>query len=151
MTGSKIKNVRWGAEVIGNKSLFPNNEIDYFGDDAIDYGANYLTITHNHIHDNFDIADANHADAMQGQNGPLPQGVPYNRFSNILIDSNLAIRQTDPKLAFPTYLQGIDAFDEDWTNLTVTNNVVVTSACWGIVTRACMAARSSTTRWWRTA
>jgi hypothetical protein len=48
------------------------------------------------------------------------------------IDSNLVIRQTDPKLAFPTYLQGIDAFDEDWTNLTVTNNVIVTSACWGI-------------------
>jgi parallel beta-helix repeat protein len=52
--------------------------------------------------------------------------------SNILIDSNLVIRQTDPKLAFPTYLQGIDAFDEEWTNVTVTNNVVVTSACWGI-------------------
>jgi parallel beta-helix repeat protein len=68
----------------------------------------------------------------QGQNGPLLRGIPYNRFSNILIDSNLAIRQTDPKLAFPTYLQGIDAFDEDWTNVTVTNNVVVTSACWGI-------------------
>jgi hypothetical protein len=48
------------------------------------------------------------------------------------IDSNLVIRQTDPKLAFPTYLQGIDAFDEDWTNLTVTNNVIATSACWGI-------------------
>ena len=69
---------------------------------------------------------------MQGQIGPKRRDVPYNAFSNILIDSNLVIRQTDPKLAFPTYLQGIDAFDEDWTNLTVTNNVLVTSACWGI-------------------
>jgi hypothetical protein len=27
---------------------------------------------------------------------------------------------------FPTYWQGIDAFDEDWTNVIVTNNVVIT-------------------------
>jgi len=132
MTGSKIRNVRFGAALFGNKSLFQNNDLGYFGDDGIDYGANFLTIAHNYIHDNFDIADANHEDAMQGQNGPLPPGVVFNRFSDIVIDSNLVTRQTDPKLAFPTYLQGIDAFDEDWTNLTVTNNVIVTSACWGI-------------------
>jgi hypothetical protein len=29
---------------------------------------------------------------------------------------------------FPTYWQGIAAFDEDWTNVIVTNNVVITSA-----------------------
>ena len=69
---------------------------------------------------------------MQGQNGPLPQGQALNYFSNILIDSNLVVRQTDPNNPFPTYLQGIDAFDEDWTNVTVTNNVVITSACHGI-------------------
>jgi Right handed beta helix region len=132
MTGSKIKNVRFGASLFGNKSLFQNNDIGYFGDDAIDYGANLLTIAHNYIHDNFDIGDGNHEDAMQGQNGPLPAGVAFNKFSDILIDGNQVTRQTDPKLAFPTYLQGIDAFDEEWTNLTVTNNVIVTSACWGI-------------------
>jgi hypothetical protein len=55
-----------------------------------------------------------------------------NYLKNILIDSNLVIRQTDPELSFPTYLQGIDAFDSDWTNITVTNNVVITSACAGI-------------------
>ena len=69
---------------------------------------------------------------MQGQNGPRAAGVVFNRFSDIVIDSNLVVRQTDPKLAFPTYLQGIDAFDEAQANLTVTNNVIVTSACWGI-------------------
>src|SRR3984957_14092402 len=86
----------------------------------------------NTLHDNLDIGDGNHEDAMQGQNGPLPPGAAFNAFSNILIDSNLIARQTDPQLAFPTYLQGIDAFDEDWTNVTVTNNVVITSACSGI-------------------
>jgi parallel beta-helix repeat protein len=132
MTGSHIWNVRWGVHFMGNNSILSHNEIDHFGDDGIDYGASNLSITHNYIHDNFDIADGNHEDVAQGQNGPLLRGVPYNHFQNILIDSNLAIRQTDPKLAFPTYLQGIDAFDEEWTNVTVTNNVVVTSACWGI-------------------
>jgi hypothetical protein len=132
MTGSRLHNVRFGAAIMGNNSVFSLNEIDHFGDDAMDYAASNISITHNNIHDNLDIGDGNHEDAMQGQIGRRSGGVPYNRFSNILIDSNLVIRQTDPKLAFPTYLQGIDAFDEDWTNVTVTNNVIVTSACWGI-------------------
>jgi hypothetical protein len=132
MTGSHIENVRAGAALSANNLLFSRNEIDHFGDDGIDYGASNLAITHNHLHDNFDIGDGNHEDAMQGVIGPHAPGVLVNHYQNILIDSNLVIRQTDPKLAFPTYLQGIDAFDSDWTNLTVTNNVVVTSACWGI-------------------
>jgi hypothetical protein len=132
MTGSHIQNVSNAAVLAANKSLFSNNQIDHFGDDGIDYAASNLAIMHNNIHDNLDIGDGNHADAMQGQNGPVPAGVAYNAFSNIVIDSNLIIRQTDPKLAFPTYLQGIDAFDEDWTNVTVTNNVIITSGCTGI-------------------
>ena len=91
-----------------------------------------IAITHNTIHDNLDIGDGNHEDAMQGQAGFLPAGATVNHFQNVLIDSNLVVRQTDPRLPFPTYLQGIDAFDADWTNVTVTNNVVMTSACHGI-------------------
>ena len=129
LAGSHIQNVRFGAILAANNLLFTNNVIDHFGDDAIDYAANNLAITHNTIHDNLDLGDGNHEDAMQGQNGPLAAGAALNYFSNILIDSNLVVRQTDPQLAFPQYLQGIDAFDEDWTNVTVTNNVVITSAC----------------------
>ena len=132
MTGSHIQNVRTAGILAGNNTLFANNVIDHFGDDGIDYAANNLAITHNTIHDNLDLGDGNHEDAMQGQNGPLGPGVAFNAFSNILFDSNLILRQTDPQNAFPTYLQGIDAFDEDWTNITVTNNVIVTSACHGI-------------------
>jgi hypothetical protein len=132
IAGSHIQNVRFGALFAGNNLLFTNNVIDHFGDDGIDYAANNMAITHNTLHDNLDVGDGNHEDAMQGTNGPLPAGVAFNAFSNILIDSNLVVRQTDPQLAFPQYLQGIDAFDEDWTNVTVTNNVIVTSACYGI-------------------
>ena len=132
VTGSHITNVKTGAGLLANQLLFSNNQIDHFGDDGLDYGANNLAITHNNIHDNLDIGDGNHEDAMQGVIGIPTPGVTENNFQNILIDSNLIVRQTDPELAFPTYLQGIDAFNSAWTNVTVTNNVVITSACWGI-------------------
>jgi hypothetical protein len=132
LTGSHISNVRWGALLFANQLVFSNNQLDHFGDDGIDYAASNLAITKNNIHDNLDLGDGNHPDAMQGQIGVLAPGAAMNYFQNILIDSNLIVRQTDPGLSFPSVLQGIDAFDSDWTNVTVSNNVVVTSACWGI-------------------
>jgi hypothetical protein len=132
LTGSHISNVRTGAALLANQLLFSNNQIDHFGDDGIDYAASNLAITHNNLHDNLNIGDGNHEDAMQGVIGVATPGVAVNHFQNILIDSNLIIRQTDPELSFPTYLQGIDAFDSDWTNMTVTNNVIVTSSCYTI-------------------
>ena len=132
VTGSHIANVRTGAGIAAGQVVFSNNQVDHFGDDGIDYAASNLTITHNSVHDNLDVGDGNHEDAMQGQAGFLAPGATVNHFQNVLIDSNLVVRQTDPRLPFPTYLQGIDAFDADWTGVTVTNNVVVTSACHGI-------------------
>ncbi len=132
MTGSHIYNVRWGAALTANQTVFSGNEIDHFGDDGIDYGASELTITKNYIHDNLDINDGNHPDAMQGVVGVLAPGATVNNFQYVLIDSNTVIRQTDPHLPFPLGLQGIDAFDGDWSYLHVTNNLVITTACWGI-------------------
>jgi Right handed beta helix region len=123
VTNSHISNVIFGSIIWANNTLFSSNEIDHFGDDGIDYRASNILITRNYIHDDLDLGNGAHMDGMQGYPGA---------FTNVVIDSNRVIRQTDPKLPFPTYLQGIDAFDGDWTNLTVTNNVVVTSACWGI-------------------
>jgi hypothetical protein len=123
VTNSHISNVEFGAAVMANNMLFSGNEIDTFGDDGIIYAASDILITKNYIHNSLNLAEGAHPDGLQGYPG---------KFSNIVIDSNRVIRQTDPNLPFPTYLQGIDAFDGDWTNLTVTNNVVVTSSCWGI-------------------
>jgi hypothetical protein len=131
LTNSHVHDVYVGVALFANQSLIANNEIDHFSADGLDYGANYIAVNRNYIHDNQTI-DSNHEDAMQGQIGPLLAGIPFNAFSNILIDSNLILRQTDPSLQFPSYLQGIDAFDEDWTNVTITNNVVVTSSCYGV-------------------
>ena len=119
-----MSNVIFGAEVMANKMLFSGNEIDRFGDDGIDYVASNILITKNYIHDDQvpTVTERIWTACKDIQAEPR----------NIVIDSNRVIRQTDPKLPFPTYLQGIDAFDGDWTNITVTNNVVVTSSCWGI-------------------
>ena len=128
MTGSHITNVRVGAGLSANLSVFSGNEIDHFADDGVDFAASGLNITKNYIHDNVSIGDGVHPDAMQGQIGVAVPGVASNNYSQILIDSNTIIRQTDPKLPFPKIgLQGIDAFDSDWTYLTVTNNIVVTT------------------------
>ena len=133
LTGSHITNVRTGAGLSANLTMFSGNEIDHFADDAVDFAASGLNITKNYIHDNVGIGDGVHPDAMQGQIGVPVPGVASNNYSTILIDSNTIIRQTDPNLPFPKVgLQGIDAFDSDWTYLTVTNNLVVTSACWGV-------------------
>jgi hypothetical protein len=123
VTNSHISKVIFGSNVMANNMLFSGNEIDRFGDDGIDYVASNILIAKNYIHDDLNLGNGAHMDGMQGY---------PDASSNVVIDSNRVIRQTDPKLPFPTYLQGIDAFDGDWTNLTVTNNVVVTSACWGI-------------------
>jgi hypothetical protein len=131
VTNSKIKNVAYAAILGANQSLFANNDLGYFFNDGIDFFGNGITITKNYEHDNFETEDGIHTDAMQGQNGPLGAN-SINHFSNILIDSNLIIRDVDVKAPFKTYLQGIVAFDEDWTHMAITNNVIVTSSCYSI-------------------
>ncbi len=120
---SHITANHFGLAVFANNMLVTRNEIDHFGDDGIDYGASNISMTHNFIHDPMEWNIGAHIDGMQGYPGT---------FSNVVIDSNRIIRQTDPNLPFSSYLQAIDAFDGDWANLTVSNNVVVTSSCWGI-------------------
>lgn len=134
MTGSHITNVRNGMVAGSNLSVFSGNEIDHFDEDGIDFVGTSLAITKNYIHDNL-MANANHNDAMQGVIGAA--GPTGHNYANILIDSNKVIRQTNSAPAFPGYLQKINAFDEDWTNVTVTNNIVISSGCngmsWGSV------------------
>ena len=129
---SHITANHFGLEVMGDNMLVTGNEIDHFGDDGIDYAASNILITKNYIHDPMEWNIGAHMDGMQGYPGrPVPPAKTAT-FKNVVIDSNRVIRQADPKLPFPTNLQGIDAFDGDWANLSVTNNVVLTSSCWGM-------------------
>jgi hypothetical protein len=135
ITNNTISNVGNGIQTShGNYVFIKNNTLNYFIHDGIDYASNNLTIQHNMLTNRIDAGDGatTHPDFMQGQ---PPDSSTY---SNILIDSNIAIRQTDPNLPFAaqmnptTNTQGIDEFDGNWANITVTNNVLVTSATNGI-------------------
>jgi hypothetical protein len=117
------------VQLFANSSLFMNNEIDHFANDAIDYGASNLAIVHNNMHDVVQVNDGDHLDAIQGS---LPNGGEAPEV-NIYIAYNWIENQPDPALPLPAYLQGIDAFDGDWTNVVVVNNEIQTSSCWGIV------------------
>jgi hypothetical protein len=132
ITASHITNVRYGVSLGSSRTVFSGNEIDHFGDDGVDYAASNLIITKNYLHDAINVGDGNHPDAMQGQIGVLATGATVNTYTAVLIDSNTIIRQVDPNLPWPNSLQGIDAFDAEWQSLAVTNNIVITSACWGI-------------------
>jgi hypothetical protein len=58
MTASHITNVRFGVSLGSSRTVFSGNEIDHFGDDAIDYSASNLTITKNYLHDAINWATA---------------------------------------------------------------------------------------------
>ncbi len=134
IVGNRISNLKSGAGLAGDKTLFAGNTIDQIGGDFLDYAADNLIIRANYLTNSNEIGDGNHNDFMQGQSGsPPPPGETSNYYHDITIENNVMIRTTDPnRVRFPTGIQGIDAFDEDWTNIHIRNNVVITSACHGI-------------------
>ena len=139
LTESHVHHVHTTLVLGTDNTLVDSNELDHFGEDAIDYEANQIAITRNDIHDVMDYGTAAHSDAMQGYPGVAPAAgvVPsYNTFTNILINSNHIQRVKDLANPFPYFLQGIDNYNYSGTlltNLTVTNNAILTQACAGIL------------------
>jgi len=130
ITNNSITNVRDGIVAEADNMLVDGNTIDNFGDDAIVFAANNLVISHNKITNAHDIGDGNHNDAIQGQTGNGVGGTTV--FNNLLIDGNIIIAKTRRALPFPGELQGITAFDMDWSNVGVINNVVITNTYHGL-------------------
>jgi parallel beta-helix repeat protein len=133
ITNNKISNVGFGIAVNGTHVLVHGNTIDHFGDDGIDLGVESGTqvlanieVSGNTITNNLNIGDANHNDAFQGWvlNGTTA--------TNIVVDSNTIMVQTDPTLPWVGDMQGISEFDGAWSNVTVSNNVVLGGAYHGI-------------------
>jgi hypothetical protein len=139
LTKSHVHHVHTTLVLGTDNTLVDSNELDHFGEDAIDYVASNIAITRNSIHDSMDYGIAAHSDAMQGYPGiqPVAGSVPlYNTFTNVLIDSNTIQRGADPANPWPYTLQGIDNYNYSGTlinGLTITNNVVLTQACAGIL------------------
>lgn len=130
ITNFTITNVRNGIGATADDVLIKGNSLKGFGGDGFDYAGNRILILGNRITDNHDLGDGNHNDAMQGQIGNGIGGTTV--FDKVTIDGNTVIAQETPGLLFPGDLQGIDAFNMDWSNLTVTDNVVVTDSYHGI-------------------
>lgn len=125
-----IKNLRLGIAAFADDMVVSGNTVDNFSSDGIDFAGNNLVISKNKITNSVDIGDGTHPDAMQGQPGNGNPGVTV--FNNILIDGNTVIAKTRPNLKFPNELQGITAFDMDWSNVSIINNVVVTNNYHGL-------------------
>lgn len=130
LTNNTIRNVRGGIAVTANDTLVDNNTIQGFGDDALDFAGDRIVLHANRILDNHDLGDGNHNDGIQGQIG---RGATGQVFDGDVIDGNVVIARHNPALKFPsTDLQGISAFDMDWSNLKVVNNIVVINVYHGI-------------------
>lgn len=134
VTNNKFSNVISAVGLRTDRTLFSGNTINNFAYDGIDFAASDLVIANNRITNSLDMGDGKHTDAMQGQ---LSAGPGYTddlqKYKNVTITGNVVIAVANPKLKFPNAgLQGISAFDSDWTNVKVTNNTVITTAYHGM-------------------
>lgn len=135
---SDFSNMTGGIFVGGDSSLVTGNSFQNIVNDNIDFAASDITIRYNAVLSgrNNPANKAHHSDAMQG----WTVGGVTNR--NIVIDGNLVLhyqpvpKGQSKKVAYTdlgVYRQGINAFDGEWDNVTVSNNVVVTNNGCGIV------------------
>jgi hypothetical protein len=139
LNSNQIKNVFNGIYVGGDEVgtngqnyMVADNTIDRFAGDGIDYSATNIIIQGNHITNGLDICGSKciHDDAIQGWNWDDKLGITNK---NVVIDSNYIESQTVTNLPLATtQLEGISIFDGFWQNVSITNNVVLTSGLGGI-------------------
>jgi hypothetical protein len=136
VVNSIISAVHFGMNVFAFQTLVDGNEIKYFGDDAIDYGASHLRFTLNYIHDGLKYTAA-HWDGMQGYSPPVVAPAQYGTFTDMIIDRNRIVRQADPANPMPApWVDGIDNYGSvasNYDNMTITDNTIITSGCNGII------------------
>ncbi len=139
LTGNTIQNVFNGIYVGGDEVgtdgqnyLVYGNNINYFAGDGIDHSATNILMQGNHITNSLDICNLQciHTDGIQGWNYDDKLGITNE---NVVIDSNFIQSQTGTSLSMAsTDLHGISIFDGYWKNVTVSNNVILTSSITGI-------------------
>lgn len=124
ITNNNFRNIGFGV-YIGNASRVnvSKNKIDRFVDDGIDFGGKNITISDNVITNNINDGDQMHRDAIQGHAYWGQNTVT----SNIVIQNNTIVNQTDPLLPYPGCLQGVTVFDGIFRNAKISNNSIVTN------------------------
>lgn len=139
VTDNQIKNVfnalMTGGDQTDNRGkyiLISGNVIDNFAGDGIDHQASHIRIEDNHITNGHDICNNQcvHNDGIQGWNWNNRPGIVN---TDVVINSNEIVVQTDPNLVLPAdAIQGITIFNGDWDGVQITNNVIVATAWHGI-------------------
>ena len=138
LNSNQIKNVFNGIGVGGDQVgtngqnyMVAANTIDHFAGDGIDHSATNIIIQGNIITNGLDTCDLKciHNDGIQGWNWNNQLGITNK---NVVIDSNYIQSQTVANLPFAVALQGISIFDGYWANVSITNNIVLTSSITGI-------------------
>ena len=123
-----ISNVENGVYLHGDGILFTQNKIDYFANDGLEFSSSDTIISQNSITNHYgQWNDGYHHDGIQGWNE-----WDHVSVTNVVIDRNLVMASTGVYPTIPVVptgvgdddLQGICIFDGDWSNVTVTNNVV---------------------------
>jgi hypothetical protein len=122
ITNSTLFNVANAISVFTDNAYALNNEIFFYGDDAVDFGGDNLVLHGNSIHDNINIGDGTHIDAMQAFVGRA-------WYHDILVDGNTIIWNTQ-QVPFatltPTEIDGgITSNDIGIVREVITNNIVV--------------------------
>ncbi len=127
LVNNSVRNVQEGIGISGDGIILKSNAVDYFADDGIDFTASNSIIQYNVVTNHYGLWNCGgHHDGMQGWT------VGGLLTSNVVIDGNIVIASTGAYSTIPVlptggsddYLQGLSIFDGEWTNLTVTNNVV---------------------------
>ena len=138
LNNNKIQNVFNGIEVGGDQvgtdgqdDMVADNTIDHFAGDGIDHSVTNIVIQGNVITNGLDLCNSKciHNDGIQGWNWDDKLGITNK---NVVIDSNYIQSQTVASLPLAVALQGIDIFDGFWGNVSITNNIVLTSSITGI-------------------
>jgi len=136
---NRISNIWDGIAVGGDQSgnngkyyLVSDNVIEDFAADGIDHYGSHMRIENNHIFNGHDVCDNKciHMDGIQGWNWNNRPGLLN---TDVVINNNEIVVQTDPKLPMPaTTLQGITIFNGNWDGVRIFNNIVVVNAWHGI-------------------
>ncbi|MBN9544300.1 MAG: right-handed parallel beta-helix repeat-containing protein [Alphaproteobacteria bacterium] len=136
---NRISNIWDGIAVGGDQNgnngkyyLVSDNVIEDFAADGIDHYGSHMRIENNHIFNGHDVCDNKciHMDGIQGWNWNNRPGLLN---TDLVINNNEIVVQTDPKLPMPaTTLQGITIFNGNWDGVRIFNNIVVTNAWHGI-------------------
>jgi hypothetical protein len=131
--------------LVADYVMADSNTFDWLSLDYIDISGNNITVSRNVGTNSIDDLSGNHSDFVQAQIGRCDNAPAACNFSNIVLNGNTQIERAAPAASVPFSTfgksgsipqQGLTFFVEDWTNVTIINNNLVSSANWGVAAQS---------------